>query len=275
MKKTEKVRRAVQAVWALLTNSYLAGFVRGRLYQGPLKGLCVPGLNCYSCPGAVASCPIGALQSVLSSRKFGFSYYAAGFLLLVGALTGRFVCGWLCPFGLIQELLHRIPFRWKIRAFPGDRALRLVKYAVLLVLVIALPLLLTDASGQGTPWFCKLLCPTGTLEGGLPLMAADESIRSAAGGLFAWKAALLIAVLAACVALFRPFCKYLCPLGAVYSLFNPIAVFRCRVDGGRCTHCGACAAVCDMGVDPARHPNDPECIRCGKCRHACPHSAIR
>ena len=126
MKKLQRVRHAVQAAWALLTNSYLAGFARGTLYKGRLKGLCVPGLNCYSCPGAVGSCPIGALQSVLGSRKFGFSYYVVGFLVLVGALTGRFVCGWLCPFGLIQELLHRIPFRWKIRAFPGDRALRLV-----------------------------------------------------------------------------------------------------------------------------------------------------
>ena len=275
MKKMERMRHAVQAAWALLTNSHLAGFARGTLYKGRLKGLCVPGLNCYSCPGAVGSCPIGALQSVLGSRKFGFSYYVTGFLLLVGALTGRFVCGWLCPFGWIQELLHKIPFRWKIRAFRGDRALRFVKYAVLAVLVLALPLLLKDETGQSTPWFCKLLCPAGTLEGGLPLMIADESIRSAAGGLFAWKAALLIAVLAACVAIFRPFCKYLCPLGAIYSLFNPIAVFRCRVDGSKCTHCGACAAVCDMGVDPARHPNDPECIRCGKCRHACPHGAIR
>lgn len=273
-KRMGKWRHAVQAAWALLTNGHLAGFVRGTLYRGRLKGLCVPGLNCYSCPGALGSCPVGALQSVLGSRKFGFSYYVVGFLLLVGALLGRFVCGWLCPFGLVQELLHKIPFKWKIHTFRGDRALRLVKYVVLAVLVLALPLFLTDASGQGTPWFCKLLCPAGTLEGGLPLMAADESIRSAAGGLFAWKAALLLAVLAACAVFFRPFCKYLCPLGAIYALFNPIAVFRSRVDDEKCTHCGACAQVCGMGVDPSKHPNDPECIRCGKCKRACPHDAI-
>ena len=148
----DKWRHAVQAAWALLTNGHLAGFVRGTLYRGRLKGLCVPGLNCYSCPGALGSCPVGALQSVLGSRKFGFSYYVVGFLLLVGALLGRFVCGWLCPFGLVQELLHKIPFKWKIYTFRGDRALRLVKYVVLAVLVLALPLFLTDASGQGTPW---------------------------------------------------------------------------------------------------------------------------
>ena len=239
----DKWRHAVQAAWALLTNGHLAGFVRGTLYRGRLKGLCVPGLNCYSCPGALGSCPVGALQSVLGSRKFGFSYYVVGFLLLVGALLGRFVCGWLCPFGLVQELLHKIPFKWKIYTFRGDRALRLVKYVVLAVLVLALPLFLTDASGQSTPWF-------------------------------AWKAALLLAVLAACAVFFRPFCKYLCPLGAIYALFNPIAVFRSRVDDEKCTHCGACAQVCGMGVDPSKHPNDPECIRCGKCKRACPHDAI-
>lgn len=265
----------MQALWAIVTNSYLIGFLQGSIYKGKLKNLCVPGLNCYSCPGAVGSCPIGALQAVLGSRKFQFSYYVVGFLIFVGALMGRFVCGWLCPFGLIQELVHKIPFKWKIRTFKGDRALRWLKYAVLVVFVILLPLTVTDIVGQGAPYFCKLICPAGTLEGGLPLTALDETLRAATGGLFYWKMGLLIALGVACLAIYRPFCKYLCPLGAIYALFNPIAVFRTRVDGHKCTHCGACASVCDMGVDPSCQPNDRECIRCGRCKKACPHGAIQ
>ena len=268
------VRHGVQALWAVLTNSALAGFVTGRIYTGKLKTICVPGLNCYSCPGARGACPIGSLQAVIGSRQFSFSYYIVGFLFLIGALLGRFVCGWLCPFGLIQELLHKIPFPKKIGAFRGDRLLRKLKYAVLIVLVILLPLFLTDVLGQGAPWFCKVLCPAGTLEGGLPLVLLDRSLRGIVGWLYAWKVAVLVVTLLASVVIYRPFCKYLCPLGALYSVFNPISVFRCRVDREICVDCGACAKVCPMQVDPVRTPNAPECIRCGRCRRACPTGAI-
>ncbi len=138
--KKERVRGrlAIQLFFAALTNSYLTGFAAGRIYQGDLKKLCHPGLNCYSCPGALLSCPIGALQAVIGSRSFQLSLYLFGFLLLVGATLGRMVCGFLCPFGLIQELLHKIPFPRKIKVFKGDKALRYLKYGLLLVLVILL-----------------------------------------------------------------------------------------------------------------------------------------
>lgn len=267
-------RHAVQALWALLSNSYLAGFAQGKIYQGPLKHFCVPGLNCYSCPGALGACPIGALQAVIGSWNFKMAFYAAGFLMFVGGLTGRFVCGWLCPFGLIQELLHKIPLGKKWGRLPGDRILRKLKYGVLAVFVILLPLFAVDILGQGSPWFCKLICPAGTLEGGLPLVLGNEAIRAAAGWLYGWKNVLLIGTVLASVMIYRPFCKYVCPLGAVYSVFNPIAVFRFRVDEKKCTRCGACARTCPMQVDPSASPNDLECIRCGACRQVCPTGAI-
>ena len=100
---------------AALTNGYLIGFVKGKIFTGKTKQLCVPGLNCYSCPGALGSCPIGSLQATLGSRDYKFAFYVVGFLMIVGALVGRFVCGWLCPFGLIQDLLYKIPFVKKLR----------------------------------------------------------------------------------------------------------------------------------------------------------------
>lgn len=115
------LRLIVQACFAALTNGYVRGFVEGKIYSGSLKQLCVPGLNCYSCPGALGACPIGALQAVLGSRGRQFSFYAIGFLVAVGALCGRFVCGWLCPFGLFQELVHKIPFPKKLKKLPGDK----------------------------------------------------------------------------------------------------------------------------------------------------------
>lgn len=273
-KSSQAPRHTVQALWALLTNSYLVGFAQGKIYQGKLKNLCVPGLNCYSCPGAVGACPIGALQAVIGSWNFKFAFYVTGFLVFVGALMGRFVCGWLCPFGLVQELLHKIPFMKKIHTFRGDRLLRRLKYVILLVFVILLPLFLVDILGQGAPWFCKLICPAGTLEGGIPLVLLNEGMRGAIGWLYAWKNVLLVATILLSIVIYRPFCKYICPLGAIYAAFNSISVFRYRVDEEKCTHCGACARACPMQVDPVANANDSECIRCGKCRQFCPAGAI-
>ncbi|MGI6064471.1 4Fe-4S binding protein [Blautia sp.] len=267
-------RHRVQILWAFLSNSYLAGFSKGRIYQGKLKNLCVPGLNCYSCPGALGSCPVGAMQAVVGSWNFKLAFYVAGFLMFIGALTGRFVCGWLCPFGLIQDLLHKIPFPKKISTFRGDKLLCKLKYVILLVFVILMPMFVVDLLGQGAPYFCKLICPAGTLEGGLPLVLLNKGMRGAIGWLYAWKNVLLVAILFLSVIIYRPFCKYICPLGAVYSLFQPISVFRYRVDQELCTHCGACAKTCKMQVDPVKSPNHPECIRCGQCKKVCPTGAL-
>ena len=273
-KQSEWKRHRFQILWAFLTNSYLVGFAKGKIYDGKLKNLCVPGLNCYSCPGALGSCPIGAMQAVIGSWNFRMAFYVAGFLVFVGALMGRFVCGWLCPFGLIQDLLHKIPFVKKISTFRGDRLLRKLKYVIFLVFVILLPMFVVDMLGQGAPYFCKLICPAGTLEGGIPLVLLNSAMRAAVGWLYAWKNVLLVVIVLLSVAIYRPFCKYICLLGAVYSVFNPIAVFRYRVDKEACVHCGACAKACKMQVDPSETPNHPECIRCGSCKKVCPTGAI-
>lgn len=270
----EHVRTLVQLCFTALTNGYAAGFVKGSIYKGPSKLLCVPGLNCYSCPGALGSCPIGSFQAVIGSRNYKFTFYIVGFLLFFGAVLGRFVCGWLCPFGLVQDLLYKIPFVKKLKKLPGDRWLKYLKYVILAGFVIILPLTVLDVIGQGQPWFCKYICPSGTLFAGIPLVASNPPLQAALGWLFTWKAAILIALLLLSVLVYRPFCHYLCPLGAIYGLFNPIAFYRFRLDAGRCTKCGACQAACPLDIPVHQTPNSPECIRCGKCKKACPHGAL-
>ena len=273
-KARNRGRHVFQSFWFLLTNSFFEGFKTGKIYSGELKQLCVPGMNCYSCPGAKGSCPIGALQAVIGSPKFKFSYYVVGFLFFVGALIGRGVCGYLCPFGLIQDLLHKIPFVKKIETFKLDKPLRKAKYLILLVFVILLPLFLVDIIGQGSPYFCKLICPVGMLEGGIPLVWMNSSMRGAVGFLYAWKGLILALTILFSVMIYRPFCKYICPLGAIYSLFNSVSLFRYTLDHQKCIHCGRCKAVCEMNCDPVKNCNDLECIRCGKCKNACPVDAI-
>ena len=278
MKPTKRARISprtwIQIGFAALSNGYVNGFLSGKLYQGNLKQFCLPGLNCYSCPGALGACPIGALQAVLSSPKYHFSFYVIGFLLAFGAFFGRVVCGFLCPFGLAQDLLHRIPFPVKLRRLPGERFWKLLKFVVLLVLVLLLPALVTNIIGQGDPWFCKYLCPSGTLFGGIPQMLLNPTLQTAIGGLFWWKFGVLVALLLLSVIHYRPFCRYLCPLGGIYGLCNPIALMHMEVDAEKCVHCQACARACPMNVPLPEKPNHPECIRCGACRRVCPEGAI-
>jgi polyferredoxin len=273
-------RKTVQWLALLGSNAYFPGFFRGRIYRGELKSVCVPGLNCYSCPGAVASCPLGALQAVLGAARYDFSFYVTGLMLGFGLLFGRFICGFLCPFGLLQELLRKIPLKIPLPSFTAlhaktaARYARYVKYALLAVFVVALPLLTKGAAGIGEPAFCKYVCPAGTLTAGLPLIAANPPLRAAAGSLFVLKCAVALAVVLGCLASYRFFCKFLCPLGAFYGLFNKISLYRIRLEKGNCVRCGACSRACKMGVDPSRAPDSPECIRCGDCVKACRFSAL-
>ena len=263
-----KKRLAIQGLASLIQNADLKGFITGGVSQSVTKAVCVPGLNCYSCPGAVGACPIGSLQNNLSGLSFRFPYYVLGLLIFFGALLGRAVCGFLCPFGLLQDLLNKIPFVKKIRTFKGDRKLRKMKYIVLIVLVIAIPIF-----AKLTPTFCKFLCPSGTLSGVL-LSISDSKIIALLGGRFMWKLSVLLIVVILSVMIYRPFCKYLCPLGAIYAPFNKVALLRMDCDSESCIDCGACKDACGMGVDPTKDANDMECIRCGACIKSCPVKAL-
>ncbi len=265
------LRRGVQGVTALLYNIRLPNLLTGTIHQGPTKYLCVPGLNCYSCPAALASCPLGALQTVLSNYRTYVSAYAVGFLALFGSLFGRFTCGWLCPFGLYQELLHRLPGK-KMRVHVPKLAH--LRYFILASLVLIAPLALLDPAGNGIPAFCAWLCPAGTLQVGLPLLASQPFLREIAGALLGWKAALLIALSALSVSVYRPFCRWICPLGLIYGWFNGIALHRISVSRHACTSCRACEGVCGMDAAVWKHAGDSRCIRCGDCVRACPSGAL-
>lgn len=271
--RISRLRMTFQLAWAAVTNGYLAGFLRGEIYQGALKGICVPGLNCYSCPGALGACPVGSFQAALAGFDATIPLYVIGALFVFGAFLGRVVCGWLCPFGLLQEIIWKIPFPFKRRNFVRDKVFRLVKYAILAVIVIALPLFWRNGI-TGEPIFCKYICPSGTIFGGWTLAAVNANLRSAVGRIFAWKSAVAISIIFASLMTFRPFCKYLCPLGAFYGFFNGVAVLRLRFDEKKCIRCTRCAHECPMGVSLPSLPNGAECIRCGRCVSVCPHDAL-
>jgi ferredoxin len=262
--RSQRARRYTQLMAAVLYNCNFRGFAEGKISKGSLKGVCTPGLNCYSCPGAVAACPLGSLQSALVNARYRFPYYILGTLLLMGLFLGRFICGFLCPVGLLQELLHKLPSP-KIRKSRATRVLSHLKYVLLAVFVILIPL------WKLAPGFCKFICPAGTFEAGLPLTFKNKFLRTMTGTLFSWKVLLLTLIAVLCVVCFRAFCRFLCPLGAIYSFFNPVSLFGVRVDQSLCTHCDACVKSCPMDVTKVR---DRECIQCGMCIGSCPTGAI-
>lgn len=264
-------RRLIQLYAALLTNANLKGFSTGQIYKGDVKAACVPGLNCYSCPGASAACPLGALQNALAGSGVKAPYYVLGILLLYGILFGRWICGFLCPFGLIQDLLYKIKTP-KLKKNKVTRALSWLKYIILAVLVFGMPLYY-GLQKVTLPAFCKYICPSGTLLGAVGLLSTgkNDAMFGSLGPLFTWKFCLLVVIIVACIFIYRAFCRFLCPLGALYGLFNKFAILGIRLDTPKCVNCGLCTGKCKMDI---RHVGDKECISCGDCISVCPTKAI-
>ncbi len=264
-------RKLIQLYTALLFNANIKGFFNGRIYKGPLKNVCTPGLNCYSCPGASGACPLGSLQNALSSTEKSSWYYMVGIILLYGILFGRFICGWLCPFGFIQELLYKIKTP-KLKKSRFTRVLSYLKYVILVVFVFIIPLAYAFRDFP-LPAFCKYICPAGTLEGAIGLLSNEINSSELArlGPLFTWKFALMVSFIVACIFIFRFFCRFFCPLGALYGLFNRISILGIKLERPKCIDCGKCHAECKMDI---KHVGDHECISCGECISVCPTKAI-
>ena len=264
-------RRLIQLYAALLTNANIKGFAKGSIFKGNSKNACVPGLNCYSCPGAVGACPMGSLQNALASSGKTVPYYMFGIILLYCIMFGRWICGFLCPFGLIQDLLHKIKTP-KLKKGRITRILSFLKYIILVLFVAIIPLayMLKD---MPLPAFCKYICPAGTLGGAISLLIhpANTGMFEMLGPLFTWKFALMISILVGCVFIYRLFCRFLCPLGALYGLFNKISILGIKLEKNKCIDCGLCHAKCKVDI---KQVGDHECISCGECISVCPTKAI-
>ena len=266
-------RRIIQLYAALLTNANIKGYASGKIYQGVIKNACVPGLNCYSCPGASAACPLGALQNALANSGARLPFYIFGILILFGVIFGRWICGFLCPFGLIQDLAYKIKTP-KVKKSKVTRVFSFLKYVILAVFVFAMPLIYAlNQTSMPLPAFCKYICPSGTLlgAGGLLLNPNNEYMLSMLGPLFTWKFVLLAFFVLGMIFFYRFFCRFFCPLGAIYGLFNRISLLGMKVDESKCTDCGMCVKECKLDI---KHVSDRECISCGSCISACRAGAI-
>jgi len=259
-----KPHRISQIIATIIQNSFIPTFWIGVIYQGPLKKGCIPVLNCWGCPLASFSCPMGALQHFFTLHLFPF--YIIGFFGTVGMLTGRMVCGWLCPFGLFQDFLHKL----KTIKLKLPYWLSYIKYAVLIGVAGIIAWISLE------PWFCKL-CPAGILEAGIPMVLTDKTgdIRALVGWLFWTKLAILAGVVIFSILIKRFFCRTCCPIGAIYSVFNRFSLVTLKIDKEKCqSNCRYCSKICPMDIDMHKGANQKDCIRCLECVYLCPNKAI-
>ena len=263
-------RRIIQLYSALLYNAHLKGFAEGQIFTGKSKAICVPGFNCYSCPGAIGACPLGSIQNALGSLNKHIGFYVLGIILLYGMLLGRTICGWICPLGMLQELLHKLPTP-KLKKSRFTRALSYLKYIIIVVFVVSIPVYYGIFQGIPVPGFCKYICPAGTSEGAMLMLPKNPSFLSILGPIFTQKFIIMVIVILACIFCYRSFCRFLCPLGAIYGMFNKLAVIGVKVDTNRCNNCSACVRFCKMDVKTV---GDHECIHCARCVARCNQGAL-
>lgn len=289
------LRRLLQVFlgWVAL-NSFIPVFWTKKMYSGALNQYCAPVLNCYGCPSSVMACPIGAIQHILLiTRPVNFppaatlwdklsAYLQAlvttltswpmALTAVVGLSVGRMFCGWVCPFGFLQDLLYKIKTP-KVIMHPS---LSYGRYIVLIILVLVVPFFLQ------LPWFCKL-CPQGTLQAGLPWILWNPGHPLTGDPMFPtvywffWvKVAMLVIFAGLFIFIKRPFCRAICPLGAILGIFNRVSVFRMGVEPKAlrsCIHCRTCKSICPVDISLYDDPNSPDCIRCLLCT-TCPSIKI-
>lgn len=247
---------------------------------GIKTGFCFPFFYCHACP-ASAACPLRALEISVykvfhepANFNLKFLLYPLFILGTVGTLTGRAVCGWACPLGLLQRATGRFaryfknkfPIVKKLGEHRIEHYLRYTKYFVLIGLVFITPIFLgfmfTD------------ICPNGFLVGTIPTMILNPGQYMPAT-YFYIALVILILFLILIFTIERGWCRYFCPVGAILAPFNKISFLHMDIQKKECVHCNSCTEICPMGIDVPTMNRDPECILCGKCVNACPKNLIK
>ena len=233
---------------------------------GPqLKWFCNPVLSCHSCPLSWFACPIGVLVYFSGYRIFPF--LALGTVLFIGIILGRLFCGWICPFGFLQDLLYKIPSK-KI-SLPAWTSQ--IKYVVLILMVFMIPFILGEHTSLS---FCRI-CPAATIQVSIPALVMGT------GGAFnitkIARFGILILVIFFAILSSRSFCKVLCPIGALLAPLNYLSFWKVKVPKEACLSCEACDRACPTDVKPSLRAvtgipvnRTLDCVVCHDCKTSCP-----
>ncbi len=249
----QRFRHFVQSIFLLLLHSS----------WGPeFKGVCNPVLSCHSCILSWFACPIGVFIHYAGYQAFPF--IAVGSVALVGLLIGRVLCGWMCPFGFLQDLLYKIP----TRKFQLPDWTSYIKYVVLATTVVAVPYFYGESS---IGVFCRY-CPSSALQVTLPNLLGGAALNT--GTMI--KMGLLVVILIWVVFTTRGFCKVLCPIGAMMAPFNFISLWIVKVPRRDCLSCDLCDKECPTRCSPQGRVEERipanralDCVVCHECQPVC------
>jgi polyferredoxin len=253
------------------------GFKIEGIFPGIKSGLCYPFFYCHACPTASAACPLRAIEigSYRGNWNWRYILYPILIISFVGVLTGRAVCGWACPIGLLQRITGKIPKKLKnkyptlkkIGQLRIEPIFRYIKYLIFLGFVVATPILIgfmfTD------------ICPIGYLVGTIPISILNPG-QFIPNEFFYLALVIFILFIILIFIIERGWCRYFCPIGAMLAPFNKISYYWVSVNKEECIHCNICSNdACPMGIDVPNMYRDPECILCGKCIESCPKNVIK
>ena len=216
--------------------------------------LIFPGLHCYACPLAVTVCPIGLVQNLIIFGTIPFFWIGA--IVAYGLIAGRGFCGWFCPFGTLNDLLA-------FRKVKVRNSFSYSKYVVLLGTLIA-------AWYFADTMFCKF-CPVASIEASIPYLFLGVAKVNQP---FLIHVGTLAGTLVGMILIARFWCRYLCPMGAILSLFNRVSFLHLQLKPNQCSGCGTCSESCPMGLDPHLEHDNHNCIKCGECVGACELGAL-
>ena len=258
-KKLRFVRTAVQVLFfGFVLFITLSHGLRGMGIELPWEG----GANFH------AVCPFGAVESLgrlLFQGRFipktgGSNLWVLGGVLASTLLFGSFFCGWLCPLGSIQEWIGKIGKKlWpklynRVSGTKADRILGYLRYGVLIFVLVQTTRMVSLVFRSIDPYYALFHFWTGDVA----LTAFGVLAMVLVGSLF----------------VHRPWCRWLCPFGAVLGLVQKLSPWKIRKGEDSCTACGLCSRACPMGIDVAKKEavTDARCNRCGECLSKCRRS---
>lgn len=243
---------------------------------------CFPFLNCQACEMATGACPIGTLQRALVEHRFPFIVF--GTLLVVAIALGRWVCGWLCPFGYISDIIGRL----SVHKLAIPKKFLRIKFYILFGIILIFPIIGFLKLDGASLIFCYTICPSGVIYGLFPYYAttALPGFKEVLGNVGTHIAQfslitlhffiLILFVLFVILISGRFFCRIICPVGAFLGLFNRISLVRVVHDENKCiSGCKKCVQNCPMGINLSEGDflTVSSCIRCGLCVRICPGDA--